>query len=66
MTEMYTNDQNRKRSKQLKLWYTQGEYDLIRDGAKAAGVPMNAYVLRAVQLLQEQEQQAQDNQQAIK
>lgn len=60
MPEMYTNDYNRKRAKQLKLWYTQQEYDVIRDAAKAAGQPMNAYVLRAVELLASQEKEPQE------
>lgn len=57
MPKMYTNDYNRKRAKQLKLWYTQQEYDIIRDAAKAAGQPMNAFVLRAVELFASKEPQ---------
>lgn len=66
VTKVYTNNYNRKRPKQLKVYYTQEEFNLIKTAAKLAGQPMNAYILRAVIALQEQEQQAQDNQQATK
>lgn len=57
--------ENRKRWKKLTLRYTQEEYNVIVGAAEAAGETASNYVLRAVIALQEQEQQAQDNQQAI-
>ncbi len=59
--KMYTNDYQRKRAKQLKLRYTQAEYNEIAEGAKATGETMSNYVLRAVRELQQREKDLQAN-----